>query len=286
MRVRMIYTYKIILFILLLTSYCNSKQQNDPLKDSQKDPGIRVVDDPGFNRSTGEFIADKYTGALWHFNTLSVATLDDASGHQNFGDVHNAQLTDQGRFGKAYKFDGKSSYIQFDHTPGISPKYGITVEFWAYVETNQFGQGFAAFVSKDSTFQGSGQPSYEFYLNNVPDNEYRYNLVWRINTDSGEFELPANDTEWNWKKHLSDQKWHYLAATFDGEEMKLYIDGQLKNSRKIKKSHLFQTNRPLRISRKYGEANFINGNIDEMRISIVARSEKAIKAYWNATQTK
>ncbi len=278
----------VIVLLLLTLAYCNGKKQNNSSKNVAPKAIVYTVDDPSFDRKTGVFKADKYTGALWHFDTLESSTLDDhLIRPENYGEVHNAQLVNTGRFAKAYKFDGKSSYIEIDDSPYTSPKHAITVEFWAFIEKDQHGIGFPTFLSKDSTFQGSGQPSYEFYLNNMASDEYGYNIIWRINTDAGEFALPADNTEWNWKQRLADQKWHYFAMTYDGEEMRLYIDGTLKNKRKIKKSKLSQTKNPLRISRKYGEAgNFFNGLMDELRISNVARSEKAISTYWKAVQGK
>ncbi len=286
MAYNLILRYAILL--LLLSMACNDNKQNNSSEGNPSKSIVYTVDDPSFDRKTGVFKADKYTGALWHFDTLTQGILEGHSGlEENYGDVHSVQLVNTGRFAKAYKFDGTSSFIRIDHSKYTSPKHAITVEFWAYIEKDQHGVGFPTFLSKDSTYEGSGQASYEFYINNVASDEYGYNIVWRINTDAGEFALPADNTEWNWRQHLANQKWHYYAMTYDGQEMRIYIDGKLKNKREIKKSLLSQTKNPLRISRKYGETgNFFNGMMDELRISNVARSEKAISTYWNAVQGK
>jgi hypothetical protein len=87
-----------------------------------------------------------------------------------------------------------------------------------------------------------------------------------------------------------DTDWRHIAASYDGLRMRLYIDGELESS--IAKAVTVPTsNRDLLIGTGYGgreygkpQARFA-GQIDEVRLSSVARSSFTTKAYATEPQT-
>ena len=72
------------------------------------------------------------------------------------------------------------------------------------------------------------------------------------------------------EKVLEPGKWQYVAATYDGEKMKLYLDGELKGE-------IPQDGKLAGGNILIGE-NFL-GLLDEVRISNIAREVSEIKAH-------
>ena len=68
---------------------------------------------------------------------------------------------------------------------------------------------------------------------------------------------------------INDEKWHHVAGTFDGQELKLYLDGVLEAENPIANDVKIRTNTaPIRIGQTPNElANqAYRGSISEVRI--------------------
>ncbi len=87
-----------------------------------------------------------------------------------------------------------------------------------------------------------------------------------------------------------DTNWHHIAATYDGSTMRLYIDGVLDNSLSTSLT-LLDTTHPVLIGAKFGGnesgigQGFLDGKIDELRISNTRRTEFTTTPYTSAAQT-
>jgi hypothetical protein len=76
---------------------------------------------------------------------------------------------------------------------------------------------------------------------------------------------------------VTDGNWHYLAYTFDGNVIKLYVDGKVENTQAISGT-LFKYSKPLHIGQ---ENNFyFNGSIDEVRIYKRALTAEEIRTHY------
>ena len=75
-------------------------------------------------------------------------------------------------------------------------------------------------------------------------------------------------------------EWHHYATTFDGKEVKVYIDGKQTVVTKAKGS-LNKTGAPFRLSNSCCGGRFFVGTIDEMRVSNTTRSQKEIQTLMN-----
>jgi len=80
---------------------------------------------------------------------------------------------------------------------------------------------------------------------------------------------------------INNDTWHHLAGTFDGSNVKIFLDGVLKDSIP-RTDNIVSTTADLivGISIDFVTREF-NGGIDEVRISDVARSGDWIKTCWN-----
>jgi len=84
----------------------------------------------------------------------------------------------------------------------------------------------------------------------------------------------ANDTT----QHVVTNKWMTIVVTFDGQESRIYIDGQLKNA--VKQSAVFTPNvNDLFIGRAESDQYpyWWNGVVDEIRVYKKALCEGAVK---------
>src|SRR5437660_3880968 len=69
--------------------------------------------------------------ALWEMNETSGTTMVDSSGHGNNGTLHSVVLGATGRYGKAYTFNGTSSYVSVPNSASLNPgSANITISFW------------------------------------------------------------------------------------------------------------------------------------------------------------
>ena len=87
-----------------------------------------------------------------------------------------------------------------------------------------------------------------------------------------------------------DTNWHHVAATYDGTNMKLFIDG-VQDAIKPVSNLMPDTNHQLQIGGNYGSsvtaggAGYFKGSLDEIRISNVARTSFTSKPYVQTEQT-
>ncbi|GAB4314123.1 MAG: hypothetical protein Kow00127_05280 [Bacteroidales bacterium] len=98
-------------------------------------------------------------------------------------------------------------------------------------------------------------------------------------------------------------EWHHIAGTWDGNTMKVYIDGVLKNTADVSDpqySQLYSPDNGLYLGyRDEGQYGYLDGQLDEVRIWSVAHSETEIRnnmyrelsgnetglyAYWNLNE--
>ncbi len=80
---------------------------------------------------------------------------------------------------------------------------------------------------------------------------------------------------------VNDNQWHHIATTYDGANMKIYIDGILENTLAATGALLAST-APLGIGYNYSVGNYpFIGKIDEVRIWNVARTISQITATMN-----
>ncbi len=88
---------------------------------------------------------------------------------------------------------------------------------------------------------------------------------------------------------FSSSSWHHIAATYDGVNMKIFINGNQDASAPVSATGV-DNSLPLIIGSGYGlnqsggGSTYFNGQIDEVRISNIARSSFTTKPYANTSQ--
>jgi hypothetical protein len=203
----------------------------------------------------------------WKLDEASGETASDSSGNGNVGTLQGdpAWRPLGGKVGGALKFDGIDDYVDCGSDASLDITNEITIAAW--VKTNDSGNSqFNPYVTKGDRTYGlkhHSRNTMEFVI---------YDGYWRAT------HFPV-DSSFN-------GVWHHLAGTYNGSELKLYIDGALEVTTAHKGS-IASNAANLDIARNSEEAGrFYDGAIDDVRIFNYALSQKEIKALCNVAATK
>ena len=97
--------------------------------------------------------------------------------------------------------------------------------------------------------------------------------------------METNKSSWyNSKQHLALGRWYHITITYDGEWAEAYINGLLTASYPVT-GPINQTKSELQIGTRSKRKPFFHGQIDELRIWNVARTEEDIQATMKTTLT-
>lgn len=173
----------------------------------------------------------------------------DSTLNKNDGTVHGATLTTDkdGMSERAYQFDGTDDYIDIGNHPTLKMDKALTITSWVKFEAH-------------TTQSDTVQTILTDFTHNNPVGK-----LLRINGAHLEFKLNAADTAYGSYNvtHLSGS-WHHMAVTYDGDSIKIYIDGHIKSAIK-KEGDIAVTDAPLFIG-KEESGNFFNGGLDNIKI--------------------
>jgi len=163
--------------------------------------------------------------------------------------------------GGAVQFDGAGSYIMTTPISGLSTNNAMTVEGWVNTSgtpTNQWQHIFR----QDGTLEyglrfntTSGAEYIEFYLNNGTG----YSVSHTISADYANYQ----------------NMWRHIAATYDGSNMKLYVDGILMSTTALAITLPESTGNGYMGTYPVAPSEFV-GSVDEIRIWNVARTQTEI----------
>jgi hypothetical protein len=166
-----------------------------------------------------------------------------------------------GKIGGTLQFDGVDDYVDCGNDAKLNINHEITIAAW--VKTNDTGNSqFNPYVTKGDRTYGLKQHegnNLEFVI---------YSDTWYV------AHLPV-DRSFN-------GTWHHLVGTFDGNQLKLYVDGALKVTTDCPGSRIADSAANLNIARNSDESDrFYEGAIDDVRIYNYALSEGVVEALYN-----
>jgi hypothetical protein len=200
--------------------------------------------------------------ASFGFNEASGTTVLDSSGANNHGTITSATLTTAGKFGGALSFNGASSWVTVPDAPSLDLTNGLTLEAWVNPSALS---GWRTVLLKEST----GTLSYALYANdNTPNPALTVRIGGADRSAVGTSALPLNT-------------WTHLAATYDGAQLRLYVNGVQAGSR-AQTGTMMVSAGPLRIGGNAVWTEFFAGRIDEVRVYNRALSAAEIQADMNA----
>lgn len=155
--------------------------------------------------------------ALWLFNEGSDSQVFDLSGNSNHeGTLGGTAHFVAGKFGPAIEFDGDSDYISLQNIASLNPGY-ITVSAWANFDTPT-EDSYEVIYARKCSNQGTvllqrtstgGPGAGKIY--------FQVKLAASNNTPR----IAESDS-------AATSAWHHYVGTYDGDKVKLYVDGVLQ----------------------------------------------------------
>jgi hypothetical protein len=159
----------------------------------------------------------------------------------------------------AMSFDGNNDFISTSHSSVLNTT-NLSVEAWVKADPTQLD--YATIVDKGSdTTNGNG-------------------WALQFNGSTGNIRFWNNNAVTVSTSSIKDNSWHHIAATFDGANYKLYVDGSLENTVPSSTPPINNDSNLVIANLNSGNANF-KGLIDEVRIWNTARTQTQIQSNRN-----
>lgn len=186
--------------------------------------------------------------AEYHFNEGAGATVEDVSGHGLAGTISGAMWTSEGRYGGALEFDGVDDWVTVEANPLLDLTTGMTLEAWVYPTGGQ-GAWQAAIVRETS----SGL-AYALYASDEASQPAAYVRIDGVKHSAEDVSpLPTN-------------QWTHIAATFDGECLRMFVNGVEVRCTGIVAGAMDNDANLLRFGGQSPWGDYFAGRIDDIRI--------------------
>jgi regulation of enolase protein 1 (concanavalin A-like superfamily) len=183
---------------------------------------------------------------------------EDASGNNNYGELMNGPIWTTGRIGGGLDLDGSNDYVDCGNAPSLNITEQITLALW--INPRNAGN------NQHQHFLGKGDNSYVIKQNSWNNLEIViYIGGWKVAT------LPM-DSSYN-------GIWHHCAASYDGSQIKLYVNGELRAT--TKQTGAINTNAvTVRVGSEVNR-RYYGGLVDDARIYNRALSDIEVKKLAN-----
>jgi hypothetical protein len=183
---------------------------------------------------------DPSLAAYWKFDENSGSAAADASGHGNTGTLFNGPVWSAGKIGGCLRFNGSTTYIDCGNGASLNPGSQLSVAAWINMNA------------------GSTSASQEILSKS---SQYHFRVQ-----AGGKLRFAVGSATLNGTSVLSTNTWHYVAATYDGAEMKLYVNGVLDGTLS---NAALMSNNGLNVrlgARDSSTPLCFNGLLDEVRV--------------------
>ncbi len=200
--------------------------------------------------------------SLYHFDEESNTQAVDSSGNNHAAYLENNPTWTTGKFLNALDFDG-NSYLNIPDAFDLNMTSEISLEAWVKwnIEPST-GNSQAQIINKNGDLQ--------------------YQLQHSINNNNFEFAVQTNIERQVVSSNVSpvSDEWYYVVGTYDGANIKIYIDGQLENQVGLT-GNIATSTSPVNIARRaVNNDRYFVGIIDEVSIHDNALSATEILAHF------
>ena len=211
--------------------------------------------------SLSSFAQDEHTVLLYTFESGTGKTVKDLSGNGNDGELMGPKWG-EGNPGGGLVFGGNAprDFVEIPDSKSLDLVEGLTVEMWIYLEAWSTAGGTGA--TKETTYKVGPRSDKKVLIRMTTDKH-----AWGAAVVAGKTDMPL-------------KKWTHIAGTYDGKsgEGKIYINGVLDAEGKIG-GNITPNDDVLWLGR--GAGPFLEGRMDEVRISNIARSGQEIQELMN-----
>ena len=195
----------------------------------------------------------------WKLDEDSGTIAYDSSGNENHGDIMGSPSLVPGRFGMAMDF-GQDNYIVIPNSDSMALEH-VTMAAWVYLRS----------YTEDArilTQEVDGDP-YSTYSIMMSGGGYT-KFEFRISLDNSRKRIPS----------IADvplETWTHLAATYDGENAVIYIDGEVEVEQ-AQSGTVLTTDNPLYIgASQFWDPRFFDGLMDEVVLFNTALDQDQIR---------
>src|SRR5262245_12200650 len=183
--------------------------------------------------------------AAYGFEEGTGTSASDSTGNSNTGTLASATWAPAGKFGKAVSFNGTSSRVNVADSAVLDLTVGLTLEAW--VNPASLTDWHSVIMKETATGL-----AYALYAHDGA-RPAAYIHVGSTDIDvTGATSLPLNT-------------WSHLAATYDGSNFRLYVNGSQVGTRAVTGA-IATSASPLRIGGNQPWGESFQGAIDEVRI--------------------
>jgi hypothetical protein len=221
----------------------------------------------------GPDAADPYATQVWDGNYKMVQHLQETSGthvdstsHGNNGTVSGATMDAVGKVDGADSFDGSNDYVSCGSDPSLKITGPLTLEGW--MRADELDGALHNIVG----FSNSEQRGYKLAWDNRNTNRIWFCVNDYRTTPTGGY---VYNTLLAYEP-LSAEEWYHIAATYDPTKMEVFVNGESVGTRTPTSEPGAYDGSLVYIGR-WGSFWF-DGQIDEVRISDIARSAEWILA--------
>ena len=204
------------------------------------------------------YAQDEHTVALYTFETGNGKVVKDLSGKGNDGTLMGAKWG-EGNPGGGLVFGGNAprDFVEIPDSDSLDLVEGLTVEMWLYLNAWSTAGGTGA--TKELAYKVGPRSDKKVLIRMTTTAN-----AWGAAVAAGQTDMPL-------------KKWVHIAGTYDAKSGvgKIYIDGVLDGEGKIG-GDLVPNDDVLWLGR--GAGPFLDGQMDEVRISNIARTEQEIQA--------
>ncbi len=178
----------------------------------------------------------------WKLDEGQGSSINDYFGSNN-GIATNIDWA-QGPTGQAVVFNGQNSNIRIPHHPSLNPSDQITLMAWVKTYTNETMK-----IVQKGDWDGHG-----IYLDKW--NGWKAGIRFANNTGISV----------DWGNGIPQfGEWYHLSLTYDGAEIKIFVNGQLRNAAPAT-GVLHANTRPFSIGSDNGAQKFFNGMVSDVRL--------------------
>lgn len=204
---------------------------------------------------------DEHTVLLYTFETGAGKTVKDLSGNGNDGELMGPKWGEGNPDGGlVFEGNGPRDFVEIPDSESLDLTEGLTVEMWMYLEAWSTAGGTGA--TKELAYKVGPRSDKKVLIRMTTGA-----LAWGAAVVAGKTDVPL-------------KKWTHIAGTYDAKsgEGKIYIDGVLDGEGKLG-GDIVPNNDVLWLGR--GAGPFLEGRMDEVRISNTARSQQEIQELMN-----
>lgn len=165
----------------------------------------------------------------------------------------------------ALDFDGSDDYVDCDYDSSLDISDNITISFWLKRDS----------VTGDTVSEDILGKTNSYGFHHYADDDVYFD-IWL----DGTRENPKVDGV------IEENKWYHIVGTYDGSDIKIYVNNSLETTQSVSGSIDTNTNKFLfaKAPRYNDDSNLLNGSLDNVRIYDRTLSEAEIEALYKGNE--